>query len=88
MDCTYDLSLIRWGVRTLIASAKLLRNEDPRLERWRDIDRRLAPYAEDPAAGVMIGKDVPLADSHRHHSHLLWLYPLRERAGTGPGTAR
>ncbi|MFG2623654.1 glycosyl hydrolase family 95 catalytic domain-containing protein [Streptomyces sp. NPDC048473] len=78
-DCTYDLSLVRWGVRTLIASAKLLRNNDPRLERWQDIDLRLTPYAEDPAAGVMIGKDVPLADSHRHHSHLLWLYPLRER---------
>lgn len=87
-DCTYDLSLIRWGVRTLSASAKLLRNDDPRLGRWQDIERRLAPYAEDPAAGVMIGKDVPLAGSHRHHSHLLWLYPLRERAGTGPGTAR
>ncbi|MEU6013414.1 glycoside hydrolase family 95-like protein [Streptomyces sp. NPDC047515] len=78
-DCTYDLSLVRWGVRTLIASAKLLRNADPRLKRWQDIDRRLTPYAEDPVAGVMIGKDVPLADSHRHHSHLLWLYPLRER---------
>ncbi|MFJ7491412.1 glycosyl hydrolase family 95 catalytic domain-containing protein [Streptomyces sp. NPDC097727] len=78
-DCTYDLSLVRWGVRTLIASAKLLRNDDPRLKRWQDIDRRLTPYAEDPAAGVMIGKDVPLADSHRHHSHLLWLHPLRER---------
>ncbi|MFE7042356.1 hypothetical protein ACFU9X_23835 [Streptomyces atratus] len=78
-DCTYDLSLIRWGVRTLIASAKLLRDNDPRLKRWQDIDRRLTPYAEDPAAGVMIGKAVPLADSHRHHSHLLWLYPLRER---------
>ncbi|MFB6717007.1 MULTISPECIES: hypothetical protein [unclassified Streptomyces] len=78
-DCTYDLSLVRWGVRTLIASAKLLRNDDPRLKRWQDIDRRLTPYAEDPVAGVMIGKDVPLTDSHRHHSHLLWLHPLRER---------
>ncbi|MFB7187659.1 hypothetical protein ACFCZT_20670 [Streptomyces sp. NPDC056230] len=78
-DCTYDLSLVRWGVRTLIASAKLLRNDDPRLKRWQDIDRRLTPYAEDPVAGVVIGKDVPLADSHRHHSHLLWLHPLRER---------
>ncbi|MFE6680081.1 hypothetical protein [Streptomyces sp. NPDC057729] len=78
-DCTYDLSLVRWGVRTLIASAKLLRNDDPRLKRWQDIDRRLTPYAEDPVAGVMIGKDVLLADSHRHHSHLLWLHPLRER---------
>ncbi|MET7717545.1 glycoside hydrolase family 95-like protein [Streptomyces sp. NPDC005407] len=78
-DCTYDLSLIRWGVRTLLESARLLRIDDPRAPRWRDIAARLTPYEEDPAAGIMIGKDVPLADSHRHHSHLLWLHPLRER---------
>ncbi|MEV0095667.1 glycoside hydrolase family 95-like protein [Streptomyces sp. NPDC050738] len=78
-DCTYDLSLIRWAARTLLDSARILRTEDPRARQWQDIVTRLTPYAEDPAAGVMIGKDVPLADSHRHHSHLLWLYPLRER---------
>ncbi|WP_371792520.1 hypothetical protein [Streptomyces sp. NBC_01471] len=84
-DCTYDLSLIRWGVRTLIESARLLRVDDPGARQWRDIAARLTPYAEDPADGVMIGKDVPLADSHRHHSHLLWLYPLRERNWDRPG---
>ncbi|WP_308409501.1 glycosyl hydrolase family 95 catalytic domain-containing protein [Streptomyces sp. A 4/2] len=78
-DCTYDLSLIRWGARTLLDSARLLRVDDPRAGQWRDIVARLTPYAEDPVDGVMIGKDVPLADSHRHHSHLLWIYPLRER---------
>ncbi|MFF2849433.1 hypothetical protein ACFVT5_24330 [Streptomyces sp. NPDC058001] len=84
-DCAYDLSLIRWGARTLLDAARLLRTDDPRAPRWRDIARRLTPYAEDPTAGVMIGKDVPLADSHRHHSHLLWLYPLRERTWDRPG---
>ena len=34
----------------------------------------------------MIGKDVPLADSHRHHSHLLWLHPLPNGAGTARAT--
>lgn len=79
-DCTYDLSLIRWGARTLLETARLLQTDHPRAPLWQDIATRLTPYAEDPAAGVMIGKDVPLADSHRHHSHLLWLYPLRERS--------
>ena len=46
-DCTYDLSLIRWGVRTLLESARLLRIDDPRAPRWRDIAARLTPYAED-----------------------------------------
>ncbi|MET7452008.1 hypothetical protein ABZT03_08965 [Streptomyces sp. NPDC005574] len=83
-DCTYDLSLIRWGARTLLDSARLLGVDDPRAGRWRDIAERLTPYAEDPATGVLIGRDVPLADSHRHHSHLLWLYPLRERVWDRP----
>jgi alpha-L-fucosidase 2 len=77
-DATYDLSLIRWGCRTLVESAQLLRIDDPRLPRWRDVLARLVAYHQDPAAGVMIGAGVPLAQSHRHYSHLLWLYPLRE----------
>ncbi|MDJ1132953.1 hypothetical protein NMN56_013480 [Streptomyces iconiensis] len=77
-DCTYDLSLIRWAVATLLGSTRLLRSPDPREKRWRDIHRRLTPYARDPEQGVIIGAAVPLAGSHRHHSHLLWLHPLRE----------
>ncbi|MEV3856168.1 glycoside hydrolase family 95-like protein [Streptomyces sp. NPDC050095] len=83
-DCTYDLSLIRWGARTLLETARILRTSHPKEPLWRDITARLTPYAEDPANGVLIGKDVPLADSHRHHSHLLWLYPLRERSWDRP----
>ncbi|MGW2226291.1 glycosyl hydrolase family 95 catalytic domain-containing protein [Streptomyces formicae] len=83
-DCTYDLSLIRWGARTLIEVARILKTDHPRARVWQDIATRLTPYAEDPADGVMIGKGVPLADSHRHHSHLLWLYPLRERTWDRP----
>jgi len=33
---------------------------------------------------VLIGDGVPLADSHRHFSHLLWLYPLRESTWDDP----
>ena len=78
-DCTYDLSLIRWAARTLAESAGLLRLNDPRVPAWREIATKLVPYHEDPANGVLIGDGVPLAESHRHFSHLLWLYPLRER---------
>lgn len=84
-DATYDLSLIRWGCRTLIESARQLHLADARLARWRDILERLVPYHEDPAAGVLIGDGVPLAESHRHYSHLLWLYPLREKVWDNPG---
>lgn len=76
-DATYDLSLIRWGCRTLLDTAGRLRVDDPRAGRWREILARLVPYHRNEQ-GVMIGANVPLAESHRHYSHLLWLYPLRE----------
>ncbi|MEV6158030.1 glycoside hydrolase family 95-like protein [Nonomuraea sp. NPDC052129] len=76
-DATYDLSLIRWGCRTLLDSAERLRLDDPRKSRWQEILARLVPYHQNED-GVMIGADVPLAESHRHYSHLLWMYPLQE----------
>jgi hypothetical protein len=83
-DCSYDLSLIRWACTTLLDSARRLRIDDPRTGRWRDVLARLVPYHEDPVAGVMIGDGVPLAESHRHFSHLLWLHPLQERRWDRP----
>ena len=78
-DCTYDLSLIRWAANTLVDSARILRINEPRVPMWQEIATKLVPYHEDPADGVLIGDGVRLADSHRHFSHMLWLYPLRER---------
>jgi hypothetical protein len=43
-DATYDLSLIRWGCRTLLDSADRLRIDDPLKARWQDILARLVPY--------------------------------------------
>ncbi|GLZ28815.1 hypothetical protein Lesp02_10050 [Lentzea sp. NBRC 105346] len=75
-DTTYDLSLIRWGVRTLLE----LGGENPR---WRDILTRLVPYHRGDN-GVLIGANVPLNDSHRHFSHMLWFYPLHELTWDSP----
>jgi alpha-L-fucosidase 2 len=77
-DCTYDLSLIRWACGTLLDAARRLRIDDPRIPRWQEVAAHLVPYHQDPVTGVLIGDGVPLAESHRHYSHLLWLYPLRE----------
>jgi alpha-L-fucosidase 2 len=76
-DCNYDLSLIRWGCRTLIDSAKLLRIDDPLAKRWQEVLDTLVPYPVD-ANGYMIGAGVPFAKSHRHYSHMLQVYPLYE----------
>ncbi|MEV7086530.1 Tat pathway signal sequence domain protein [Streptomyces sp. NPDC093085] len=74
-DTNYDLALIRWGCRTLLDSAELLGIEDASAPRWREVLARLTPYPVDEN-GFMIGADTPYAQSHRHYSHLLMVYPL------------
>ncbi|MFJ7219639.1 glycosyl hydrolase family 95 catalytic domain-containing protein [Amycolatopsis sp. NPDC098790] len=70
-DCNYDLSLIRWGCKTLLQHAP----GDPLAPKWRDVLATLVDYPAD-ANGYMIGAGVPFAKSHRHYSHLLQIYPL------------
>ncbi|MFJ2177927.1 glycosyl hydrolase family 95 catalytic domain-containing protein [Streptomyces sp. NPDC087851] len=74
-DTNYDLALIRWGCQTLLDSAELLGVEDESAPRWREVLARLTPYPVD-GNGFMIGADTPYAQSHRHYSHLLMVYPL------------
>ncbi|GHA16584.1 MULTISPECIES: glycosyl hydrolase family 95 catalytic domain-containing protein [Streptomyces] len=74
-DTNYDLALIRWGCRTLLESAELLGVQDESAPRWRDVLARLTPYPVDDN-GFMIGADTPYAQSHRHYSHMLMVYPL------------
>ncbi len=74
-DTNYDLALIRWGCQTLIESAELLGIDDESKPRWQEVLARLTPYPVDDN-GFMIGGDTPYAQSHRHYSHLLMVYPL------------
>ncbi|MFK4221974.1 glycosyl hydrolase family 95 catalytic domain-containing protein [Streptomyces sp. NPDC019890] len=74
-DTNYDLALIRWGCMTLLEAAELLGVDDPLKPRWREVQARLVPYPVD-ANGFMIGAETPYAQSHRHYSHLLMVYPL------------
>jgi alpha-L-fucosidase 2 len=77
-DCTYDLSLLRWAAARATDSATLLDRPAADIARWREMSTRLTPYHRN-ARGVMIGAGVPLGRSNPLPSHLLWLYPLRER---------
>ncbi|MBS1369292.1 MAG: hypothetical protein HPZ91_04970 [Lentisphaeria bacterium] len=45
--------------------------------RWRQELAHLEPLSIDPAEGLMLSPDEFLRESHRHHSHLMALYPLR-----------
>jgi alpha-L-fucosidase 2 len=74
-DCNYDLALLRWGCATLVETAERLKINDPLLAQWRDVLANLTPFPVDDT-GLMIGRDRPLRESHRHYSHLLAIYPL------------
>ena len=77
-DCNYDLALIHWGCRTLLAAADRLGVSDPLATKWQDVLDNLVTPPQDATQGLWIGKDKKLTDSHRHFSHLLWFYPLYE----------
>jgi alpha-L-fucosidase 2 len=74
-DCNYDLSLIRWGCQTLLDASSRLGINDSLRPAWQNILNTLTPHPTD-ANGLMIGAGVPYAQSHRHYSHLLMIYPL------------
>jgi hypothetical protein len=74
-DANFDLALLRWGLETLIASAEQLHVADPHLARWRDVLANLTPFPQD-STGLLVGRDRPWKESHRHYSHLLSIYPL------------
>jgi hypothetical protein len=75
-DTNYDLSLLRWGLQTLLAIQERFGLKDPLAATWRDTLAKLTPFPVDPATGYMVGAGVPFAKSHRHYSHLFMVYPL------------
>lgn len=82
-DCNYDLALLSWGCRTLLAATERLGIDDELRPRWRDVVDRLVDPPQG-ADGLWIGADRQLTSSHRHYSHLLWFYPLHVLDVTEP----
>ena len=74
-DANYDLSLLRWGLNTLLACNDRFGFNDPLTNKWMDTLQNLAPNPVDEN-GYMVGSDQPFAVSHRHYSHLFSVYPL------------
>lgn len=76
-DTNYDLSILRWGLKTLIALDNERTGRDEQHLLWVDILKNIRTYPQD-LNGFMIAKDVPYAESHRHYSHLMMIYPFYE----------
>ncbi len=86
-DATIDLALLRWLFDAL---ADVLDEGGRDGAGWRDRASRLASLPTDAGTGVIgsvltgrggglrVRTDVSLDRSHRHHSHLLPIHPLRQ----------
>lgn len=80
-DVNYDIALLKWGLAAVLdAAAKGLPAavSDKRLPMWKDMNARLTAYTTDAATGFLIGAGMPLAHGHRHFSHLMMIFPLKQ----------
>ena len=75
VDSNYEISLFRWGCKTLLSIAELAGIDDPDISKWEEALKRIADYPID-RNGYMIDRRNPLIKGHRHFSHLLMIYPL------------
>ncbi len=72
----YDLALIRglFGWLAEMARAQGMTSDE---RRWSGLLARMDPLAVDPAGeGLLVSRTEPLAESHRHHSHVMAIHPL------------
>jgi len=75
-DPTCDLALIRWLAQVLLEVNDILGLGDPEAEQWQRVLDRLVDYPQSEAEGLLVAANTPLAHSHRHHAHLMGVYPL------------
>jgi alpha-L-fucosidase 2 len=74
-DPNCDLFLIRFLAQSLLEANKILSLNDPEAGRWRETLDRLVDFHADEN-GLKISREMGLEFSHRHHSHLMGIYPL------------
>ena len=74
-DTNYDLALLKWGLGTILETAKAQNIDEPRIAEYKKTLATLTGYPQDEN-GMMIADGVPFAEGHRHFSHLLMFYPL------------
>ncbi len=72
----YDIALIRWAFETTVELADEL-GKTKEARHWRNVLSEMPDLVIDPKSKKMlVAKDYPLKDSHRHFSHLMAIHPL------------
>jgi alpha-L-fucosidase 2 len=73
-NSNYDLSLVRWLFGALAEMAKAMKHM-VEAKRWEKVFSCLPELAVGEK-GLKISPDEDLTESHRHHAHLMAIYPL------------
>jgi alpha-L-fucosidase 2 len=74
-DPNGDLALIRFLAGAILESNDILGARDEVTGRAEEVQRDLVDYKQERKR-LWVSADQPLAQSHRHHSHLMALHPL------------
>jgi hypothetical protein len=74
-NTNYDLSILKWGLKTLLELDNERGGKDSLHTVWDDVLTHLIEYPKN-SDGFMIAKDLPYDESHRHYSHLMMIYPF------------
>ena len=77
-DTTYNLEFLRWALRCAVHINHKFQLNDPDGERYAKVVEKLVQPHFDKETGIMIANGVKLEKAHRHYSHLVGLYPLKQ----------
>lgn len=73
----YDLSLIRWLLKSTIEMSDILNLQDEATH-WKNFLSGWPSLAiNDKDSTLLVAPEIPYSFSHRHFSHLMSIYPLR-----------
>lgn len=74
-DINYTIALARWSSKTLLEINQQHQLNDPKAAQWQKLLDELVGYQVDEN-GLMLGREHPFNEGHRHYSHLLAYFPL------------
>lgn len=74
-DTNCDIAFLRWGLSLLLELSEKFNLNDEMVSTWKEVLENLVDYQIDEN-GLMVGKDVPFNQTHRHYTHLFAIYPL------------
>ena len=82
-NANYDNALLRWGLHTALQLNTQYDLASPDAQMWRQVATKLVGPSLDSEGRFAVYEGVPLTKNHRHFSHLLALWPLRELPKSG-----